>query len=188
MNCKSPSGTQGGIISNKNDFMEVSGTNLFKDNQIISNDDGASGSALFVVLTHAKSIALTGFIFENCSGLVFFTSSVSDENHEIKFFNCSFTNNKIIENCGAIFIETKGAAKVAIGNLYFMHNITRVGGSIYIKESSLSPSSNSASVEVSSSEFQNDEADENGGSVYISSYSKVTIQSNNFTQTKANVQ
>lgn len=136
----------------------------------------------------SKSIALTGFIFENCSGLVFFTSSVSDENHEIKFFNCSFTNNKIIENCGAIFIETKGAAKVAIGNSYFMHNIARVGGSIYIKESSLSPSSNSSSVEVSSSEFQNDEADENGGSVYISSYSKVTIQSNNFTQTKANVQ
>ena len=100
VNCKSPSGIQGGIISNKNVFMEVSGINLFKDDQIISKDDGASGSALFVVLTHAKSIALTGFIFENCSaiksgGSVFVTSLVSNENREIKFFNCSFTNKKL---------------------------------------------------------------------------------------------
>lgn len=193
VNCKSSSLIQGGIISNRNVFMEVSGTNLFKDNQIISNDDGASGSAFFVELKQAKSIALTGFIFENCSaiesgGAVFVTSSVSDESHEIKFFNCSFINNKIKENGGAIFIETKGATKIAIDNSYFMHNIASVGGSIYIKESSLSPSSNSASVEVSSSEFSNDEADEKGGSIYISSYSKVAIQSNNFTQTKANVQ
>lgn len=69
MNCKSSSLIQGGIISNKNVFMEVSGINLFKDDQIISNDDGASGSALFVVLTLAKSIALTVFIFENCSAI-----------------------------------------------------------------------------------------------------------------------
>lgn len=71
MNCKSPSGTQGGIISNKNDFMEVSGTNLFKDNQIISNDNGASGSALFVELKQAKSIALTGIINTPSSPIVY---------------------------------------------------------------------------------------------------------------------
>lgn len=176
INSVSSNKIHGGALSIRNVEIETEGLNEFKDNKIISqiieNDEfDASGSALFIELTQSKSISLSNFKFDNCfalknGGAAFIQSSISDKKHQIGINNCVFTNNANKENGGALFIKRKGSTTISIDNSYFDKNSTITGGSIYIKETSISNSSEL--IEISSSQFFKDEEDQSGGSIYLS--------------------
>lgn len=143
------------------------------ENCTFSNCYGNGGSAIYLS-DDALVATIIDCTFINNTATSDGGAISSYGSSNLKLINCYFENNTALNSGGAVGIRNNGV-NTEIINCIFFNNTATYGGALYIV----------GSTTIRDSKFINNRASRNGGAIFASGTSLLTVLSSNFTNNTA---